>query len=481
MQNDSALVSASSDISVKIWRPHAEERTPPQTIGLHGDYVKCLASPGRNATWVASGSLDRKVCLWDINGNGRSMQISVADQEAPDKGSVYALAATQSTIVTGGPENVVKVWDARSARRITRFVGHTDNIRSILISQDGDTIMTASSDRTVRVWSMTAGRCQATLSTHSDSVWCLASNHPKLSIFYSGDRSGIVAKTDARGMSEWDDALTVAICQEHEGVSKIVCADDYIWTATASSSINRWADIDTALGIQAPERQPQLTTNARRKVSTASSTSQPTTNNALSQNRIPMNCVMRLPNTFRFPFAQLGNDRIYHHSSVSGRKSSALAAPVESDFGIVIPLRELPEETIEGQNGLIKHIMLNDRRRVLTLDTAGEVMMWDLLQVCRLFVIRRQSANSSQCIPIKSFGKRHLEDVEPEVNTAESVANWCTVDTRIGNLTCVLEGNYCFDAEVYADMLKEAESIEFREDQRSKCPRILHLYQAELH
>ena len=32
-----------------------------------------------------------------------------------------------------------------------------------------------------------------------------------------------------------------------------------------------------------------------------------------------------------------------------------------------------------------------------------------------------------------------------------------------------LEENYCFDAEVYADEVDIEESIDFREDQRSKC------------
>lgn len=73
-----------------------------------------------------------------------------------------------------------------------------------------------------------------------------------------------------------------------------------------------------------------------------------------------------------------------------------------------------------------------------------------------------------QCIPILSFGKRHLEDVIPEVNTAESVANWCAVDTRTGRLACVLEENYCFDAEIYADELMKEDSTEFKDDQRSE-------------
>ena len=75
---------------------------------------------------------------------------------------------------------------------------------------------------------------------------------------------------------------------------------------------------------------------------------------------------------------------------------------------------------------------------------------------------------SGQCIPIQSFGKRHLEDVTPEVNTTESVANWCGVDTRTGRLACVLEENYCFDAEMYMDELKIEDGEDFRDDQRGK-------------
>ena len=47
----------------------------------------------------------------------------------------------------------------------------------------------------------------------------------------------------------------------------------------------------------------------------------------------------------------------------------------------VEPIFELPEETIEGQFGLLKYKLMSDRRRVLTVDTAGEVVLWDLIQV----------------------------------------------------------------------------------------------------
>ena len=77
--------------------------------------------------------------------------------------------------------------------------------------------------------------------------------------------------------------------------------------------------------------------------------------------------------------------------------------------------------------------------------------MWDLLK----------------CVPIRFFGARHLEDVAAEINTTHSIANWCQVDTRTGRLACVLEENYCFDAEIYADEAEIEEQLDFRDDQRS--------------
>ena len=60
-----------------------------------------------------------------------------------------------------------------------------------------------------------------------------------------------------------------------------------------------------------------------------------------------------------------------------------------------------------------------------------------------------------------------MDDVRPEIDTMESVANWCTVSTRAGSLAVALEENYCFDAEVYADQADLEHLLDFREDQRS--------------
>ena len=389
--SNSALVSASSDITVKVWRPHSEENQIPTTVGLHSDYVKCLASPGTHADWVASGGLDHKIRLWDLNGGGEKLHIDVGEDESSAKGSVYALSVRGSIMASGGPESIVRLWDPKSGKRITNFVGHTDNIRDILINEDGDTVMTASSDQSIKVWSITAGRCMYTLTMHNDSVWSLYSDHPQLSLFYSSDRSGLVAKTDVRDCVDMDEGLSIAIAQEHEGVSKVVVAGDYFWTATSSSSINRWHDLDTRNEVQSPEslRQQQRSSIASRskvpspppnsKVPSPPPSSPPTTNGT-AKLIIPLSCVLRISNNATFPGQRPRDIEVSTiYSQASARKMSE--AVIDQDLGIIIPFHDLPRETIEGQNGLIKHVMLNDRRRVLTLDTAGEVTMWDLLKV----------------------------------------------------------------------------------------------------
>jgi WD repeat-containing protein 48 len=337
---------------------------------------------------VASGGLDHKICLWDLNGKGKRLEIDVADKANSAKASVYALSVNETIMASGGPESIVRVWDPRSGRRVTSFMGHTDNVRDVLINDSGDTIITASSDQTVKVWSVTAGRCMYTLTMHTDSVWALYSDHPQLSIFYSSDRSGLVAKTDVRGTVEMDEGFCVAVCQEQGGVNKLISSGDHIWTATSSSSINCWADVDTALNASSspsprPPQSYRMSSAAshRRTASKSQSSSQiPTMANVPKQ--VPPKAILRLSIHAIYPTLSVrGGTEGGMGSTLSVHTRKGSEVQIEEDDGSVVPVHALPAHTIEGQHGLIKHHILSDRRRVLTLDTAGEVVMWDLIKV----------------------------------------------------------------------------------------------------
>ncbi|KAL1893824.1 hypothetical protein Cpir12675_003943 [Ceratocystis pirilliformis] len=445
VQNSRTVVSASSDLTVKVWRPHSEiDQYMTHKIGEHADFVKVVAAPP-HSPWVASGALDRKIRLWDLNGGGMTLEIDVSGEEKPEKGSVYALAVSRGLMACGGPESVVRLMDPRTGQKVSKFVGHTDMIRDILLSESGDTVLTASSDNTIKLWSVTAGRCMYTYSMHSESVWALASEASDLSLFYSADRSGLIVKTDVRSVAEdLDRGLSLALAKENNGVLRIAPAGDFFWTSTASSSINRWHTVNTDSVRLRSAESSHLEGGVGAHQRALSSTTVVTTPTVVLPSHIPASSVLRISNTAGFPaFVRRDGE------NPAPNDNFAIEDPETS---AVEPIHHLAEETIEGQNGLVKHVLLNDRRRVLTLDTAGEVLLWDLIQG----------------IPIVNYAKRDLLSILPVVNTIEAVAPWCSVDISSGSLTVILEPYNCFDAEMYADELtmKVDPEIEFREDQR---------------
>ncbi|UTT96985.1 hypothetical protein NDA17_004669 [Ustilago hordei] len=267
------LISASSDRTVKVWNPHDPRHSlSPHVLGTHKDYVKALAHAS-DAGYVASGGFDKRIKLWDIR-EARSAPMLELDDKAV-KTSVYALSVNPggAVIAAGSPEQHVKVWDPRSGRKCAELVGHTDNVRTVLVSEDARYLLSGSADSTVRLWSLGEQRCLHTFTHHADSVWSLFSDHPTLDVFYSGDRQGYVCKVDWERCAEVSEGECVVLCQERDaateeeskdddhnqlphhhpdlhrcdaksGIQKIIALDDtYFWTATGQTSVNRWRDV----------------------------------------------------------------------------------------------------------------------------------------------------------------------------------------------------------------------------------------------
>ncbi|KIK67364.1 hypothetical protein GYMLUDRAFT_238660 [Collybiopsis luxurians FD-317 M1] len=526
--HNQTVVSASSDGTLKAWNPHAQTPSEPSVIGTHSDYVRCL-SYCREQNWIASGSFDRTIKLWDLAQSSNSdplVTLQPADASVA-KSSVYALAADPfgHAIASGSPERVVRMWDPRSGKRTGKLVGHTDNIRAILISEDSRYLLTGSADASIKLWSLASQRCLHTFTHHTESVWSLFSSHPSLEVFYSGDRSGLVCRTDVEDCTDVSEGECVVLCQDThdsaiaDGVNKIVALDDnLIWTASGSSMIRRWrvpqrrATRALDFEIERPS-QPESPTSPASSIRHGHGGSSSVARSSRAEGDkgalfgIPFDSLVKLtsPNN-PFGFYTSSRDRdpeiatLYSAASIMSVPKTNPRSPTQPVFSQsrrhrqsfrthsrmdeaamelpsararfeereiaadAVPLHHEADEVIRGDNGLVRSIILNDRIHALTVDTSGEVAVWDIVRcICKGRFTKEDVAAASMRAPSSTGSggvdgpsererspREALEIVRERIEREAVVLPWSTADTKSGVLTIHVTER-CFDAEVYAD------------------------------
>ncbi|KAM7278794.1 hypothetical protein ACFE04_005928 [Oxalis oulophora] len=277
LASDNILVSCSSDTTLKTW-DCLSDGTCTRTLHQHSDYVTCLATAEKNRNIVASGGLGGEVFIWDIEasltpvlksndvpGDNHSGDMNGSEASLPTtslrtvssnnnismhptqphekftiaakghKESVYALAMNDScsTLVSGGTEKVVRVWDPRTGAKTMKLRGHTDNIRALLLDPTGRYCLSGSSDSMIRLWDLGQQRCVHSYAVHTDSVWALAST-PSFSHVYSGGRDHSLYLTDLATRE------SLLLCSKEHPILQLALHDDGIWAATSDSSVHRW-------------------------------------------------------------------------------------------------------------------------------------------------------------------------------------------------------------------------------------------------
>jgi len=85
-----------------------------------------------------------------------------------------AVSPDGKLIVSGGNDNVLKVWDARSGAELTTLRGHERGVGPVCFSPDGKKIASGGMDNTVRVWDAETGDELKTLRGHRQNIWSVA-------------------------------------------------------------------------------------------------------------------------------------------------------------------------------------------------------------------------------------------------------------------------------------------------------------------
>jgi WD40 repeat protein len=205
--SDLSNVPYSSERGYRILKAHTGEVTAAAISFTSEDNIQNnenYVGPERmrktnNMMLVVTGSMDMSIIIWQIKGKGmQSIKIANA-HDAPVR--AVAMTIDASIIVSGGMDNICKIWDRESRKPLRNLEGHQGPITSLCISYDDQLILSGSYDKTCRVWNRETGKAIGILSNHTGWVNAVA---------ISEDRSCIVTGSEDKTCNCFEDLSFVA-------------------------------------------------------------------------------------------------------------------------------------------------------------------------------------------------------------------------------------------------------------------------------
>jgi len=199
------IASASNDMTVKVWDVESGECCY-IWIGHTREVSGVIYSP--KGTQVASCSDDCTVRIWDVEtGNclhvlkgheypiasiaysPQGHQLASASRDYSGNLRLWDVATGDCHVLTSygyhfylvvyspngnqlasAGHGDVMLWDVAQGECLHTLEGHTDTVRCVVYSPQGDLVASAGDDGTVRLWDVATGVCQQTLTGHTNSI-----------------------------------------------------------------------------------------------------------------------------------------------------------------------------------------------------------------------------------------------------------------------------------------------------------------------
>lgn len=224
--DDNRIVTAGQDGKAIVWsRSEAQGDYRPLTeFTKHRGPINAAAfSPDGNL--VATAGADGRILLWKPD-EVQPTDIAKRIDNQPDPPAPFvellghgkpvcsiAFSPDGSQLVSGGEDNVSRIWQVSTGEQVLSLRGHTSYVRDCVFSPDGSRVLSASRDQQVKLWNPSAygealalGRNEG--SQHADAV---------LSARFSDDGSQIITASRDRTAQLWDTETQTLVESFNEG------------------------------------------------------------------------------------------------------------------------------------------------------------------------------------------------------------------------------------------------------------------------
>lgn len=175
---------------------------------------------------LVSGGCDRDVRVWNM-ATGKAVHMLRGHTS-----TVRCLKmCNATTAISGSRDTTLRIWDIESGHCKHILVGHQSSVRCLEVH--GDLVVSGSYDTTARIWSISEGRCIRTLQGHFSQIYAVA---------FDGKRVATGSLDTSVRVWNASDGKCVAILQGHTSlVGQLQLRNDTLVTGGSDGSVRVWS------------------------------------------------------------------------------------------------------------------------------------------------------------------------------------------------------------------------------------------------
>lgn len=143
------LFSVSTDKLGAVWDVEVGERI--KKLKGHSSIVNSCGASRKGSQIVCTGSDDGTVRVWDLRSRYSSQTFNNIYQVTS-----VCFGDSSEQVISGGIDNIIKIWDTRKEEVLYTLSGHTDTVTGLSVSQNGSYLLSNAMDNTVRLWDIRA-------------------------------------------------------------------------------------------------------------------------------------------------------------------------------------------------------------------------------------------------------------------------------------------------------------------------------------